>query len=196
MLYSTLIDDLQDQSVSTHRYDATSIIFHWTTALLLVGMYWTASSHAAAQDGAAAARALLVHRSLGVLIWFLTVVRLGWKAMFGTAPALPKTMAPPQRAAAWAMQAVLYTFLLLMPVTGLLQSVLRGTAFPLFFGEIPALFARNKGAVNLLHDIHEKGATVLMALVGLHALAGIFHGIVRRDGVLTSMLPIFGSGPR
>jgi hypothetical protein len=31
--------------------------------------------------------------------------------------------------------------------------------------------------------------------IGLHALAALFHGLVRRDGVLETMLPIRRSAP-
>jgi superoxide oxidase len=189
MMYSTLIDDLQAEIASDHRYDMTSMILHWLTVLLLAAMFWTAHAHEAAQDGVAAARMLLVHRSLGIIVWFVTVVRLSWKGMFGTAPALPSSMMAAQRIAAWSVQAMLYALLLLMPITGLLQSVLRGKAFPLLFGEFPAMADRNKAAVQFFHEVHEKGATALLVLIGLHVLAGLYHGLVRRDGVLDAMLP-------
>lgn len=196
MLYSTLIDDLQTEPVSHPRYDALSIVFHWATLLLLAAMFWTAHAHEAAPDGAGAAQALLLHRSTGMVLWGVTVARLAWKGMAGAAPALPATIRPAQRIMARSMQVALYAFLLLMPATGLLQSVLRGKAFPLVFGTFPALVARDKTAMNLVHGVHETGATAFLVLIGLHALAGLYHGIVRRDGVLGSMLPIFGGGSR
>jgi len=196
MLYSTLIDNLQSAPDSGHRYDAISIALHWATLLLLIAMYWTAHAHEAAADGAVAARMLLLHRSTGLLVWFVTVARLGWKGMFGVAPALPTAMKPAQRFVARSMQTMLYALLLLMPVTGLLQSVLRGKAFPLILGEFPAVVARDKVAVTLFHGIHETSATTLLVLIGLHALAGICHGLLRRDGVLGSMLRVFGSKAR
>lgn len=196
MLYSTLIDDLQDQAGNCHRYDTMSIVLHWMTAVLLVAMFWTAHAHEAAQDGAVADRMLLAHRSMGIIVWIVTVARLGWKSLFGTAPALPATMMPAQRAVARAMQAALYALLFFMPATGLFQSMLRGKAFPLLLGEFPAIVVRNRDEMDVFRKVHETGATILLVLIGLHALAGIYHGIARRDGVLGSMLPVFGSKGR
>jgi superoxide oxidase len=193
MMYTTLLDDLQADYVPGHRYDALSIILHWTTVVLLAAILWTAYGHETAQDGATAARMLLLHRSLGILVWLLTIGRLGWKALFGNAPALPSTIGRSQRAVAWSVQALLYGLLLLLPITGLSQSLLRGRSFPLIFGDVPAVVARNKAAAQLFHELHEKGAIALFVLIGLHALAGLYHGLVRRDGVLGTMLPIVGS---
>jgi superoxide oxidase len=196
MLHTTFLDDLQAERDVGLRYDAVSIAIHWATAALLAAMFWTAHGHEAAQDGEAAARMLAAHRSLGILVWALTVARLGWKARCGSAPPLPAAMRPMQRIAALSVQALLYALLLLMPLTGMLQSLLRGKSFPTLFGEVPAILARHKGAVAFFHDLHETGATVLLTLIGLHALAGLYHGLARRDGVLASMVPILGQKRR
>jgi cytochrome b561 len=41
----------------------------------------------------------------------------------------------------------------------------------------------------LLGELHEFGAKALLALVGLHAGAALFHRMVLRDGVLQRMSP-------
>ena len=41
----------------------------------------------------------------------------------------------------------------------------------------------------LFQEAHEIGAKALLALIGLHAGAALFHGLVLRDGVLQRMLP-------
>jgi hypothetical protein len=37
--------------------------------------------------------------------------------------------------------------------------------------------------------LHETSATILLALIGFHAWAALFHGVVLRDGVLRSTPP-------
>jgi cytochrome b561 len=37
--------------------------------------------------------------------------------------------------------------------------------------------------------LHEFGVWMLLALIGLHAAAALFHGLILRDGVLQRMLP-------
>jgi cytochrome b561 len=49
--------------------------------------------------------------------------------------------------------------------------------------------ATRSGLGMALGDIHATTAVILMAAVGLHVLAALYHHIVRRDRVLLRMLP-------
>jgi len=162
---------------------------HWSTLLLLVVAFAAAWTFGRATDPAAAEASLLVHRSTGVLLWGLTVIRLGWKHSFGRVVPLPQTVTHLQRAAARANEYGLYILLVLQPITGLLQSVLRGKPFPLLGFTVPEILARDRGLTKVFHNIHEISAWVLLALIALHASAALFHHFVLRDGVLRSMLP-------
>jgi cytochrome b561 len=175
---------------ATPRYDRVSMTFHWLTLLLLIVMFATMWAREGASDGDTAATLLTVHRSTGLVLWLLTLARLLWKATAGHAPALPSDLPVAQRWAARATQYALYALLLLQPITGFLQSIARGKSFPLIGLTMPTVMERNKDYTHLFHDIHETSATILLVLIGVHALAALFHGIVRRDGVLRAMVPI------
>lgn len=174
---------------SRDRFDTISIAMHWGSLLLLAVIALAAWRHSQALDADAAAGALSLHRSAGVLLWLLTLVRLGWKASFARPAALPATVSRSQRLAARATEAALYLLLVLQPATGLLQSVLRGKAFSLFGLSFPVVMERDRALVKLFHGAHEFGAWALLALIGLHAAAALFHHFVLRDGVLRAMLP-------
>jgi cytochrome b561 len=49
--------------------------------------------------------------------------------------------------------------------------------------------ARDKALASRFHAFHELGAWLLLGLIGLHVAAALFHGVVKRDGVLASMWP-------
>jgi cytochrome b561 len=83
----------------------------------------------------------------------------------------------------------LYILLLAMPITGLARVVLRGQAFELFVWQVPALLEPDPAMRSLFVEAHAIGAKALMALIGLHAGAALFHRLVLRDGVLQRMLP-------
>lgn len=184
-------DVIPNQAIvaSPRRHDAVSMALHWLTLLLLVALFGTIWAREQASDGDTAALLLTLHRSAGALIWVLTLGRLLWKATAARGPALPRRMPRAQRWPARANEYALYLLLVTQPVTGFIQSISRGKDFPLFGASVPAVMARDKGMTHLFHDIHETSATVLLVLVGLHACAALFHGIVLRDGVLSSMLP-------
>jgi hypothetical protein len=79
------------------RFDPLTISIHWATLLLIVAMFVSAWMFGGATDSASAGRLLLLHRSTGVTIWLLTLLRLGWKVTWGRSPALPDTVGPLQR---------------------------------------------------------------------------------------------------
>ena len=73
------------------RFDSLTIAMHWSTLLLLLLIFAAAWTFGRATDAATAENALLVHRSAGLLLWGLTLFRLGWKHSFGRTAALPPT---------------------------------------------------------------------------------------------------------
>lgn len=182
-------DNQYSAAISRRRHDGVSMTLHWLTLLLLIVLFGTIWARQRASDGDTATLLLTLHRSAGVLIWIVTLIRLVWKATAARAAALPRTMSRAQRWAARANEYALYFLLAVQPVTGLVQSIARGRDFPLLGASVPVVMARDKGMTHLFHDIHETSATLLLVLVGLHACVAMFHGVVLRDGVLSSMLP-------
>jgi superoxide oxidase len=171
------------------RYDGLSMALHWLTLLLLIALFATAWAREQASDGDSATLLLNLHRSFGLLVWLATLFRLAWKRTQANAPALPATTPRIQVLVARANQLALYAILLAQPVTGILQSIARGETFSLVGLAVPQVMAPNSHLAHLFRSLHATTSTVLLALVGLHAGAALFHGIVRRDGVLGMMLP-------
>lgn len=171
------------------RYDGLSMALHWLTLGLLIVLFGAIWARERASDGDATLALLTIHRSAGALVWAVTLARLAWKVRGGRTPALPSSTPRMQRWAARANEYALYLLLAVQPVTGFVQSVARGKPFPLLGLSVPAVMARDKDLSHLFHAVHEASATVLLILVGLHACAALFHGLVLRDGVLGTMLP-------
>lgn len=174
---------------SPERFDTISITLHWATVALIIGLFASAWSIGFASGGEAAQQLLTLHRSLGVVMGLLAVTRLVWRIGFASRPAFPPDMPIMQRRAAIAVEAALYMILLVQPLTGLGQSFARGKPFQLLVFTAPKLMERDKGLTGLLHSIHELTASALLLLLALHIGAALFHGLVKRDGVLAAMWP-------
>ncbi|HEY3814715.1 MAG TPA: cytochrome b [Caulobacteraceae bacterium] len=167
-----------------------TIAVHWITVLLILGLFATALLMGAAQNVEQAALLLSLHRSLGVSVWTLTVLRLLWRLTAARFPPFPSTMGALQTLTARVSEYALYLLLLVQPVTGAAQSLYRGKAFTLFLvWQVPPLVERDKDLVRLFHEIHERTAWALAALIGFHAAAALMHRLVWRDGVFESMWP-------
>jgi cytochrome b561 len=162
---------------------------HWLTAALILAQLVGGWSMSLVQDDQTADRLLALHRSLGVVTWSVVVARLVWRSKWAVKPQLPQGMPIAQKFAARAVEWTLYGLLLLQPLTGLGHSLARGKPFQLFWLQVPALMARDKPLSMLLHDVHAATAKLLLAVIAMHVGAALFHGLVRRDGILASMWP-------
>jgi superoxide oxidase len=176
---------------TTHNahFDAVTMAIHWVTLLLVVTLFATAWAREGADNAQTAASLLTTHRSIGAILWVLTIVRLAWKRWLGEVPPLPKTVGRAQRFAARANEFALYALLLAQPVTGFLQSIYRGKAFPLSGFTVPEITPRDRALTHFFHDVHEQSAWLLLGLIALHALAALAHHFLLRDTVLRAMLP-------
>jgi cytochrome b561 len=172
------------------RFDQISIALHWLTVLLIVGQFTTAWLRETVDHESSFAVALLaMHRTTGVLAWTVGLVRLLWRRNFAYLPPFPESMPKLQQSIAKANEYSLYALLFVQPLTGLGNVLFRGHAFQLFIWEVPALLEPNPAIRSVFVKAHEFGATALLALIGLHAGAALFHRLVLRDGVLQRMLP-------
>jgi cytochrome b561 len=180
------------RAVSATRppFDRVTIAVHWTTVALVLALFAVALAMSQVQDEASAKVLLTLHRSLGVMVWTLTVARLAWRLNRASLPPYPESMGALQRLVARLSEYGLYLFLLAQPVTGMVQSLYRGKAFELFYlWRVPAIVGHDRAMVHLFHAIHEWSAWAFAALIGLHASAALFHRFVLRDGVFESMWP-------
>ena len=169
------------------RFDRTSITLHWLTVALVAAQFTTA--WLADADRSEAALFLLAHRSIGILTWIVVVLRLIWRQTFAHLPPFPANMPKLQQQIAKLNECALYALLLLQPLTGLGNTLLHGRPFRLFVWDMPAWFAPDKVIWHAFQWFHEVGAWMLLTLIGLHAAAALFHGLILRDGVLQRILP-------
>lgn len=129
------------------------------------------------------------HKSIGLIILALTVVRLCRRALMH-APK-PEPAARPVLLAAKVTHAGLYLLLLMMPLSGWLMATTTPIRVPtLVFGllEVPYPLAPNLGAYRLAHAAHIAFALLLVFLIGLHVAAAIVHTLFWRDRTLLRML--------
>jgi cytochrome b561 len=177
-------------TAESSRFDRTSIVLHWLTVLFIVVQFASIWLREAVDHETSFAVALLtVHLTMGVLTWMVASARLIWRRWFASLPPFPQSMPMLQQLIAKANEYGLYALLLVQPVTGLGNVLFHGRSFALFIWEVPALLAPDPAVRSLFVKAHEFGAKALVVLIGLHAGAALFHGLVLSDGVLQRMLP-------
>ena len=178
-----------DDARKAGRFDGISMSLHWLTVLLVMAQFVTALVHEALH-GPAAELLLTLHRSSGIAVWTVAVLRLMWRRWFAFLPPFPEGMPKAQQWTAKLNEYGLYLLLLIQPVTGLAASLALGRPFALFLWQAPALMMPGKPLAHMLKEMHETGGWILAALIGLHAAAALYHALVLRDRVLQRMLPL------
>ncbi|HWK44579.1 MAG TPA: cytochrome b/b6 domain-containing protein [Stellaceae bacterium] len=162
---------------------------HWATVALLLATYPAAWAIANATTSAEAAWLTMLHRSLGLAILALTMVRLTWRRR-SSVPPLPADLPAVQRLAARGSVVAFYALLMLQPLLGLTASLLHGDRITVFGGVvIPLVLPVDRPYARLVFQVHGGVALLLLALIGLHVAAALYHHFVRRDEVLSTMLP-------
>ncbi len=170
-------------------------LLHWATAvaigfqLTIVAYIWSLD------DVVRRFEAAQVHKSWGVVILGLTLVRLGWRLANRQAPRLPATTPGWQVRLAGLSHAVLYSLLLLVPLAGWTYA----SASPLqtlmqIDNEVFGLFALpdpwpagDERLADAAYAVHRAGGLSLAILVAAHAAAALKHHYVDKDDVLVRM---------
>lgn len=175
-------------AIDVRPRSAPARALHWATALLVLSAWVVGSTMDDFARGAPRELARELHYSLGVLVLGLASLRVVWRAL---APP-PAAQGPAwQRHAAGGMHLVLIGLLLALPATGLADRWARGRAVSVFGGiALPAPFTVPGGRA--WGEAHEVLAYVLLAAIGLHVAAALWHEFVLQDGLLSRML---GRGP-
>lgn len=170
------------------RYGTLSIAMHWLMALLIVALYACIELHEAYPKGSDTRAALKTwHFMLGLSVFFLVWLRLLLRVL-QVQPAIEPPPVAWQRFLAGLVHVALYVFMIGMPLAGWVVLSGEGKPVPFFGLELPALIAQNKETAERVEEIHKTVGTIGYALVGVHAVAALFHHYVLRDNTLTRML--------
>ncbi|MDB5682556.1 MAG: hydrogenase [Sphingomonas bacterium] len=197
-------------SAGTSRYSAVAIFLHWTIALAIIAMvplgWWMTDNLSNPAEASRVFRAYQLHKSIGLTILALSVLRLLWR-LTHRFPPLPDHMPGWEKAAARISHILLYAVMLVMPITGWIyvsagwnSAMNMPFAIPtLWFGlfewpHLPGLVeasnATRSAAASASMSVHESLAWGAVALVVLHSAAALKHHFFDRDSVLAGMLPL------
>ena len=171
------------------HWGSISKLLHWLVVLLILAMAWIGLTMVDLPNGPDKIATYALHKSIGITILVLVLLRLGWRLYAGAPAPVPGTPSWQDKIASlthWA----LYALLLAMPISGWVVNSSSG--FPLqWFGlvNLPAIVGRDQELHELAETIHETLFWILITLVVLHAAAAFYHHLFQRDATLARMLP-------
>ncbi len=170
------------------EYSTGSKIIHWTLAIIIILML-ALSFFLDDVPKPNQPIAYMIHKSFGLLVLALMLVRLLWISMRGK-PELPATVPNWQKVLARGVQYSLYLFLFLMPISGWIMSVAANHP-PVFFGlfSVSLPITPSEDLAGIMAQTHEIIAWILIFLLVLHVAGALKHYFFNKDNVLQTMLP-------
>jgi cytochrome b561 len=160
---------------SYERYGSLSIAMHWLMLLLLVAVYACIELREFYPKGSDPRNALKAwHFTLGLTVFFLVWLRLLLKIV-QISPSIDPQPANWQMILAKIVHLALYVFMVGMPILGWLILSGEGKDIPFYGISMPPLMGEDKDLAKTIKELHEIGGTLGYFLVGLHAVAALFH---------------------
>ena len=185
------------------RYSAVAMLLHWSIAALIIAnlfLGWRMGF----LKGLAQFDMFQLHKSVGITVLVLSIVRLVWR-MLNPVPPLPAGKKGWEVAAAHVTHWAFYGLMIGLPLTGwAVVSVSPWNIPTLLWHTIPWPH------IGLLHDlpinakqaVEKVGGSIHMyfafggtALIVMHIGAALKHQFISRDGVLGRMVPGLRSTP-
>jgi cytochrome b561 len=181
------------------RYRAVAMTLHWLIAVLIltnIGLAWYFNTlHGLAKVGPTQ-----IHKSVGITVLALSVLRLAWR-FISPPPPLPASVTGWERIAASTVYVLFYVVMIGMPLTGWAMSSASRliTVYPItWFGlfQVPAMGPLTALPPDQMHQAHHLfetahglGAKLAYGLIVLHVAAALRHQFIKRDEVVWRMIP-------
>ena len=195
-------------TTSSNRYGTVAILFHWTIAILIltnIVLGWNFDN----LEGPTKLAVVNVHKSIGMSVLILSVLRLLWR-LVNKPPPISPWLKPWEKMLATTVHWLFYFFMIAMPLTGWAMSsaspkirVNPVTFFGLFdFPAFPYFSTLPHDQMHQAHELLEQAHTGYIlylgyALIVLHIAGALKHQFFDRDGELGRMIPFLRApGPR
>jgi len=169
-------------------YGRTAKALHWLVFVLVAAQFIVAVAMPDIGRGTKPDTLINLHMSLGFTI--AAVIALRWLWRVGHPVPLVTADVPHwEQTVARVTHVLLYVLLFVNPLLGWANASARDWDIVVFGKALPHLVAAQSAIGRIAGDVHVWLAWSLLALIGLHVAAALYHHFVRHDGVLQRMLP-------
>ncbi|OGS71813.1 MAG: hypothetical protein A2063_06620 [Gallionellales bacterium GWA2_60_142] len=165
------------------QYSKRMVIVHWLTLAVLIAAWFLGDVvHDARKAGGADIAGYVLHAAVGGAVLLLTLARLFFRREDGVPAPVGTTL---MDKVAKGIHHALYTVLILLPVSGMMQVLTSDVGKAIAAGDVTLLPSKFDGVP--AHEVHEVLVTVLIALVVVHVLGALKHQFVMKDSLMERM---------
>ncbi len=183
----------QDQAMNRPDiWSRSARFFHWLIAVLILVQAGVGLTMVRLPLSPDVIPVYDFHKSLGLTILLLAVLRLGWRLAQRRPAEIP--MPGWQTVTSRITHVALYVLLFAMPISGWLFDSATGLRPLYWWGwlKMPHLVAANETLAEYFEWTHISLFWVLVAVTALHLAAALKHHFIDRDATLRRMLPWAG----
>lgn len=171
------------------RYGFVSRMIHWTTAILLIALIPIGIfASMIPEDSWFRNHYYVVHKTLGVLVFALLIIRLFWNTR-SKRPALDASLKPAEHRWAHRVHILLYMMMIAVPVTGYVMTSFHGYPTYFFTLEIEPFWGKSDAYI-IWGTFHKYILPYLLyVILGAHILGALKHHFIdKHDGALKRMV--------
>jgi len=129
-----------------------------------------------------------IHKAVGIVVFCLAAAKLTWH-LISPPPGLQDGLGRMEIAGAKIVHAVLWASMFVIPLTGYLQTTVKGEGVSMFgLFELPALYRSSEDLRDLAIDVHFYFSYALLGVIALHAGAALKHQFIDNKQTLRRML--------
>ena len=176
--------------IEASSYGRVAVALHWLIGVALLGQigFGFMLDDLAPRGTPARAAVINLHKSCGLVLLALIVVRVGWR-LAHAAPPWSASMSTAQQTAARLGHRALYACMLVLPLAGYIASNFSKHGVK-FFGivlkpwgaDLPAVYA-------FFNGLHVVTAFVFTALIAGHVMIALKHTFIDHDGQFARIWP-------
>jgi len=176
---------------TAESYGLLAIFLHWLVALAVIGLFvlgvWMTGL---TYYDEWYRRAPDIHKSIGILLFFVMLTRVIWRTSNIT-PRDEPGIGTMQRRLARGVHLLLYLLLFAMMISGYFISTADGKPIEVFgLFAVPATISGIPNQEDIAGKIHWYLALTLISLASLHAAAALKHHFIDHDRTLKKMLGV------
>jgi len=176
------------------RYDRVAAWLHWGIGALLLAeiVFGLLLDDIAPRGTPARAGVINLHKSFGIVLGVLIVLRIVWRLGHAPPPWPPSMSAARQRAAN-AGHVALYACMLVAPLSGYIGSNFSRHGVRFFGAELAPWGPDWPRAYAFLVGVHDVSSYLLLALTIGHVAMALRHALVEHDGIFDRIVPSHSS---
>lgn len=174
-------------------WGAVAKSFHWVLALLILCQLVLGKVAEEAPLSPLKLDLFVWHKSIGVTILLLVILRLAWR-LNNPSPSMPAGTPAWETKLARIGHGLLYLLMFAVPITGWWVSDTSRIPFKAFWlVPVPDLIPADRAMSDLASDVHGALTNLLLLVVLIHIAAALRHHFFLHNQVLNRMLPRRGN---